>query len=224
MEEIKVNNLGNEYNEDYYEKGLESGVSCYQNYRWIPELTFPMAMAIIDYLDIKSDETILDFGCAKGYLVKALRLLRRQAWGYDVSKYAIDKCDSDVKEFCFLRGKEIGLPLSFDYVIAKDVLEHIDEGRLDYEVGNIGAKRLFAVIPLGDSETYRAPINNCDRTHKICASEFWWIKVFDEMGWKLEDLTYKIEGIKDHYYEKFPMAHGFFLFKNRNPRKREIHK
>ena len=213
---------GKDYNEAYYEKGLESGVSCYQNYRWIPELTMPMAMAMIDYLGITPEQKILDFGCAKGYLVKALRLLKRQAWGYDISKYAIDKCDPDVREFCFLRGKEIGLPTLFDIVIAKDVFEHIDEGQLDYEIGNVGAKRLFAVIPLGDSTTYRAPINNCDRTHKICATEFWWITFFKKRGWDLEHFTFKIEGIKDHYYEKFPDAHGFFLFKNRQPREREI--
>ena len=71
------------YNESYFERGLESGLSLYQNYRWIPELTIPMAMTIIDFLGIKRHQTILDFGCAKGFLVKAFRLLYRSAYGVD---------------------------------------------------------------------------------------------------------------------------------------------
>ena len=205
------------YCEDYFERGLESGLSAYQNYRWIPELTIPMAMTIIDYLGLKRHHTILDFGCAKGYLVKALRLLYRHAWGIDVSRYAIDNCDSAVEDFVALRESagEIDLPKKFDYCIAKDVFEHISEAGLDFELSRLNCKYIFAVIPLGDSEIYRAPINNCDRTHQICANEYWWIQFFKDHGWDLEDFRLQIPGIKDHYYDKFPDAHGFFLVSNR---------
>lgn len=69
------------YDREYFEYGVETGKSNYQNYRWIPELTIPMAMTIIDLLGIKPNESVLDYGCAKGYLVKALRMLHRNAWG-----------------------------------------------------------------------------------------------------------------------------------------------
>ena len=205
-----------DFNEDYFERGLECGISCYQNYRWIPELTIPMAMTIIDYLKLKPEHTILDFGCAKGYLVKALRLLKRQAWGYDISQYAISRCDPDVRDYCFLDGEIGPRPRSFDFIIAKDVFEHIEANGLGLVLSGLNSEKLFAVIPLGDGKVYRAPVNNCDRTHRICADEHWWIDAFEKGGWQIEDFRFKIEGIKDHYYEKFPEAHGFFLLKNTN--------
>lgn len=51
------------YNVDYYENGLSTGKSCYQNYTWMPEMTIPMAMTMIDYLSISKNHTILDYGC-----------------------------------------------------------------------------------------------------------------------------------------------------------------
>ena len=61
----------NKYDEDYYENGVQLGISGYANYRWMPSLTIPMAERMIEYLAIKETDKILDFGCAKGFLVKA---------------------------------------------------------------------------------------------------------------------------------------------------------
>ena len=205
------------YSEDYFERGLETGLSFYQNYRWIPELTIPMAMTMIDYLGLTREHRILDFGCAKGFLVKALRMLYRQAWGIDISQYAIDNCDPEVKLYC-MHPRSIlyhSLPLSYDFCIAKDVFEHMSEGGLKTVLSQLNCRKIFAVIPLGDSTIYRAPINNCDPSHQICATEYWWINFFKENGWYLEDFKLQIPGIKDNYYGQFPDAHGFFLIVNR---------
>jgi len=70
----------NKYDEEYFESGLATGKSCYLNYRWLPELTIKMAHNIIRYLDLKENEKILDYGCAKGYLVKAFRILDIEAY------------------------------------------------------------------------------------------------------------------------------------------------
>ncbi len=210
------------YNEDYFERGLQKGVSCYMNYRWLPELTIPMAMTIIDYLGIGREHTILDFGCAKGYLVKAFRLLYRQAWGVDVSEYAIQNVDPTVKEYCHLIEdpndvNHYDFVLNdWDFIIAKDVFEHISEEGMRWFLDRMYAKRVFAVIPLGDNGNYRCPVNDCDATHQICADETWWVKFFQDNGkWIVDDYTLRIDGIKDHYYEKYPTAHGFFILKRR---------
>lgn len=214
------------YNADYYERGLESGVSLYTNYRWIPELTIPMAMTMIDFLGIKRNETILEVGCSKGYLVKAFRLLYRQAWGIDVSEYAISNADSSVKDFCFLKQgkylsippeKPIQIPGRFDYCVCKDVLEHMKESELvelftnEIEV----KKKIFAVIPLGDENGYFAPSNNLDKTHVLCRDSGWWCDFFFENGYEIDDFRFVLTGIKDSYYEKYPHAHGFFTLRNK---------
>lgn len=87
------------YGEDYFERGIQTGISLYENYRWMPELTIPFAMRIIDYLHIERGESILDVGCAKGYLVKAFKWLGRDAYGIDISSYAINNADTEIKSY-----------------------------------------------------------------------------------------------------------------------------
>ena len=74
------------YDEDYFERGIESGKSLYTNYRWIPELTIPMCSFLNEQLGIGQSENVLDFGCAKGFIVKAMRLLGRNAYGVDLNQ------------------------------------------------------------------------------------------------------------------------------------------
>ena len=85
-----------EYGKSYYEDGIKSGVSCYENYRWLPELSIPLAFEIAEYLNIKKTDSILDFGCAKGYLVKSFRLLHYDCYGVDVSEFKTTKASSNI--------------------------------------------------------------------------------------------------------------------------------
>lgn len=194
------------YDKDYFERGLITGKSCFENYRWLPELTIPMAMTIIDHLNIGINSKILDFGCSKGFLVKAFRWLKRRAWGYDISKYAISNADNEIKEYVSNKFWK----MEFTHCIAKDVFEHIPEKNIPDELKRIISESLFAIIPLGDNGEYVAPNNNMDPTHVTCHTAEWWGTFFENCGWKVDSFQYRLDGIKDHYYEKYPNAHGFF--------------
>lgn len=199
------------YDQDYYENGVITKKSCYENYRWIPELTIPMTMAIIDYVGIKPNETVLDFGCAKGFAVKALRWLRRISFGVDVSEYALENIDPEVKPFCQPCFPHDSLPIRFDHIIAKDVFEHIPEDKLAKILGcELQGSSLFAVIPLGENGSFRAPSNNDDITHINCMPEEWWYRFFKRCGWTVVKFTHQVNGIKNKYYEKYPTSHGFY--------------
>lgn len=142
--------MKNLYDEDYYERGLEKGISCYSNYRWIPELTIPMAATLIEYLNIKPSDLVLDFGCAKGYLVKAMRLLHRKAYGFDISDYAREEAPEDVKEYVY--GPEWKQDRKYQWCIAKDVFEHIPYEMIQHWLKSIRktCEHLFAAVPLGE--------------------------------------------------------------------------
>lgn len=208
-----------EYDQDYFERGTALGISLYDNYRWIPELTIPLAMSIIDLFGITRDEKILDIGCAKGFLVKAFRTLYRQAWGIDSSVYAINKAHDDVKEFCFVCNHDhtnlpdmSRLPEFFDFAIAKDVFEHIPVPDLEIILRNLNSERLFAVIPLGDGKVYRVPAYNLDRSHVVCEDEKWWLNFFERNNWHPEVFSYRVQGIKDNW-ASHRNGNGFFSLK-----------
>lgn len=197
------------YDEDYYQRGIETGKSNYQNYRWIPELTIPMAMTIIDYLEIKRGDEILDYGCALGYLVKAFRLLGRNAFGVDISKYALKNVDHSVEKYCSSSPSEFHN--RYDFCIAKDVFEHIEHKELRRIIDSqISANILFAVVPLGKRGKYIAPANNIDKSHIICEDLSWWTTFFKTSGLEIIKAEYEVRGIKDNYYLHYPKSHGFF--------------
>ena len=202
------------FDKDYFQSGLETGKSNFQNYRWLPELTMSLAMTLIDKLNIKKDYHILDFGCALGFLVKAFRLLHREAWGVDISEYAIRNADPVIKRYCHHASKLQGLPSQFDVCIAKDVFEHMILTDLQNLLTNFffyHTTTLFVVVPLGRRGKYVAPANDLDKSHIICEDLKWWRDLFEQSGWDIKEESYKIEGIKDAYYEKYPKSHGFFI-------------
>ncbi len=200
------------FDADYYERGIETGKSCYQNYHWLPEYTIPMAMTFIDYLQIKPYHEVLDYGCSKGYLVKALRWLNRQAWGVDISEYAIQNVDPEVKEYCSLVEDMITGNQFWDFIIAKDVFEHIEKDNLAMILRMMIpiTRQLFVVVPLGEDDRYRAECNGWDKSHIICESEDWWKSFFEKNDWGLVDFKFQLKGCKDNYYQSNPKAHGFF--------------
>jgi len=199
-----------EFGEDYFERGIETGVSLYTNYRWMPEATIRLAMAFIDKLCIGRQSKILDFGCAKGYLVKAFRLLWRDAWGCDISPYAISNCDSDVKDYVKLYdGLGIPFDIHFDLCIAKDVFEHVVDIERTLSELRGRCSHMFAVIPLGNGLKYNVPAYDLDKTHIIAQTEIWWEDVFKSCGWTVREFSYRKEGIKDNW-SQHKNGNGFF--------------
>jgi cyclopropane fatty-acyl-phospholipid synthase-like methyltransferase len=204
------------YDKNYFEKGVTSKKSCYLNYRWMPELTIPMAYNIIKFLNLKEDQKILDFGCSKGFLVKSLRLLGIDAYGVDISSYAIDNIDSDVKKYCKLISQKKNLiPFKFnlDWVISKDVLEHLTVSQISKFLNLYKKKtdKMFHVIPLGDKKKFRIKEYHLDKSHLQMNNEIWWEKLFKKNGWKILSFDYVVKGIKDNWTEHHPKGNGFFI-------------
>lgn len=97
-----------------------------------------MARRIVEDLEPK---TVLDAGCAMGILVECLRGLGVEAWGVDVSKYAIDSVHSSVKEYCHQASLAESLPGSvpshFDLVTCIEVVEHMPPDETDTAIDNL---------------------------------------------------------------------------------------
>jgi SAM-dependent methyltransferase len=169
--------------ESYYMDGIATGLSNYQCYSWRPELTVKMAKRFLDHLGIEFLDEILDFGCARGYFVRALRELGKNARGCDISKWAIENCDEAVKGFVS-SDTEIK-PSSFDWIFSKDVLEHM---RMDCLVEtlrqfNTGARiGQFIIVPLCSEVdgSYLRKEDEQDVTHLIRWPFEMWLKILHD--------------------------------------------
>ena len=210
------------YNEDYFERGPQAGVSLYTNYSWQSELTIPMVSRMIEELGIAVADTVLDYGCAKGFVVKAFRLLGRQAWGMDVSNYAIEHCAQGMRRYlCHVDETQRaadwiwpeGFPYQFDWCICKDVLEHVEtpeELHVVLIMLRAMCKNMFVVVPLGEDGVYNEPAYALDKTHHIAENVDWWLRAFHVAGFDYVRAGFEFPGVKENWktHEK---SNGFFI-------------
>ena len=179
------------FNEDYYERGAETGKSLYSHYRWIPELTLPMCHHIALYTKLTNKQKILDFGCAKGYTVHGLRMLGYKAFGVDVSEYAVMKAPEEL--VCAKGG--------YDWILCKDILEHIPYDKIDEQLKVLykGGKKIMAIVPLGEDGKYIIESYEQDKSHFIREPLEWWVKKFEDAGWMIDLATHDLGPFKKNW-------------------------
>lgn len=104
-------------------------------------------------------ERALDIGCARGFQVRALREEGIDAWGIDISDYAISTAPEDVAPYLKVSGcQKTGFPDGyFDLVLLMETLEHIppyDIERSISEARRICKGWILATIPSIGSNRY----------------------------------------------------------------------
>ena len=182
------------FDKSYYENGPQAAKSLYQNYRWMPELTIPLAHHIIQSMGIMHDQTVMDFGCAKGFLVNAMRLLGIEAYGVDVSEYAVSQIEEGTRKWCGVIKPQENLVCAeggYDWILCKDILEHIPYDKIDEQLKVLrkGGKKIMAMIPLGDGEKYIIESYEHDKSHFIREDVLWWHDRFEGAGFHVNIST-----------------------------------
>jgi SAM-dependent methyltransferase len=71
---------------------------------------------------------VLDAGCAKGFLVEELRKRGVEAFGIDVSEYAISEVHESVSEFCSVASLTEPIGDTYDLITCVEVIEHMPAG------------------------------------------------------------------------------------------------
>ena len=131
--------------------------------------------------------TVLDAGCAMGYLVAALRDRGVEAYGIDISKYAISKVREDIRPYCVVGSiteslpKE--LPQKYDLVVTIEVLEHLHAEE--------GEKAIQNLCTLSDTILFSSTPNDFkEETHVNVQQKEYWACLFAQNGF-LNDLSYR---------------------------------
>lgn len=203
--------LMNAFTEDYFLRGKDTGLSNFVNYSWMPDATIALATNLKRFVGIKEGDSVLDVGCARGYLVKALRILGVNAWGQDISEWSIANCDPEVVPFVstHLNGQE------FDYVVSKDMMEHVYASDLRVLVIRLLAhtkKKMFVIVPLAEvtDGRYVHPKEEQDSTHVNRWTLHDWLVFFQSCSQSFViSGSYRYPGLKPGCYE-CENGYGFF--------------
>lgn len=127
--------------------------------------------------DMKPD-TVLDLGCALGFVVKKLRSQNISAFGVDVSDWCMEHIPQEMRPYIRKLDFTQGLlwPDQYlDMIVSFSVLEHIDPEKIDFvisEIKRVARRGVIAVTP-GDSPGFSE-----DASHNIKQPLAWWREQF----------------------------------------------
>src|SRR3990167_4688588 len=110
-----------------------------------------LAFYLTKTFDLKG-KGILDVGCAKGFVVKDLRDFGVEAYGVDISQYAVDSSEEKVKPYLTCADARTYLKnyqdLEFDFLFTRWVLDYIpfnDLSSLVSEMNRISRQQVHIV-------------------------------------------------------------------------------
>jgi SAM-dependent methyltransferase len=124
---------GLEFGEYYY--AHDCGIPYERSEHWLAFFD-NIAERIVSELGPTS---VLDAGCALGMLVESLRKLGVEAYGMDVSEYAIDNADPSVREHVWVATLVEPLPRRYDLITCIEVIEHLPAAEADQAIANLCA-------------------------------------------------------------------------------------
>lgn len=159
------------YGAHYYETGC--GIPYERNQHW---LTFfsGIADAIVKQIGPAS---ALDAGCAMGFLVEALRQRTVEAYGVDISEYAISQVADDVKPYCWVGSLTEPLPRRYDLIVCMEVLEHLPAAELPRAIETLCAASddiLFSSTPDDYSEATHFSVQPPEVWASLFAAQGFW--------------------------------------------------
>ena len=81
---------------------------------------------VLKLLKTTNAKSVIDIGCSSGQMLRLLKQDGLKAKGIDISKRAVEECKKNGFDAILANGKKTGLKEKFDFLIASDVLEHIE--------------------------------------------------------------------------------------------------
>lgn len=172
-----------------------------------------LADDLIRLLDITPDENILDFGCATGGLVHALKTRGiADVKGTDISYWAINY-GKEYFELCEeLEYHNLNLlASSFSIILFLDVLEHVpSEQEIRNMLGLVEYGTTIAIrVPVSakEGEPYVLEVSRNDATHVQCHTKRWWDNLLHESEFVFDKVLrgraiYESKGVFARCYEK----------------------
>jgi GT2 family glycosyltransferase len=133
---------------------------------------------------------VFDAGCAKGFLVEALWARGIEAWGVDISSYAISEARRDMQSYCRVASLTKPIAGTYDLITCIEVLEHMTAAEACVAIRNMTAVTdaiLFSSTPSDFDEP----------THVNVRPVIFWLRLFAEFNFQ-PDVLFDASFVTQH--------------------------
>lgn len=125
---------------------------------------------------------VLDAGCGLGMLVGKLREHGVEAFGIDVSEYAVGRMHASARPYSRVGSLTDDLPESYDLIVTVEVLEHLPAADAERAVANLCAHA-------GEVLFSSTPFDRKELTHVNVQPPEYWAELFARHGF-FRDVDY----------------------------------
>ena len=181
----KIIKKAREFGKLYFDGPREYGYGGYKyDGRWKT-----VAEEIVKFYKLRKGSKILDIGCAKGFLVKDFCDIGMNAYGLDISEYAIKNSPKDIKSKLIV-GTANELPFldsSFDLVISINTLHNLNRNdckKALEEINRVTKKNSYIQVDSYNTLKQKKLFEDWVLTAIFHSYPKDWIKLFKESCYK----------------------------------------
>jgi SAM-dependent methyltransferase len=150
----------------------------------------PVVPTFQKHWDLKENDSVLDVGCAKGFMLYDLQKLipGLEVYGVDISEYAIANVKKGVKEFCRV-ANAVDLPYddsSIDVVISITTLHNLEEKDLKtalLEIERVKKRGSFITLDAYRDNEEKERMEAWNLTAKTVMHVNQWKEFFSDIGY-----------------------------------------
>jgi ubiquinone/menaquinone biosynthesis C-methylase UbiE len=188
--------ISRRFGQEYFDGDRKYG---YGGYSYDKKYWVATVKNFIEYYALKPNSSILDIGCAKGFMLKDFKSLLPDSKlkGIDISNYAIENAHRDVKNF-LIQGNAIALPFSdrtFDLVISINTIHNLkkkDCVESLKEIQRVSKGNSFVMVDGWRSEVEKEKLEAWVLTAQTILSVEQWIELFNEAGYTGDYAFWKV--------------------------------
>ena len=179
--------IAREFGKEFFDGDRKNG---YGGFNYFPRFWQPVIPTFQEYWGITSESSILDVGCAKGFMMYDLSLLIPgiTVKGIDVSEYAIEHAVEEIKSDVQVADAR-DLPFesnSFDVVISINTVHNLeldDCAKALQEIERVSKKHSYITVDAYRNEEEKERMYNWNLTAKTIMSVDEWQIFFKEIGY-----------------------------------------
>ena len=179
--------IARQFGKEFFDGDRKFG---YGGLRYDPKYWSNVVKDFVEYYNIKPDARILDVGCAKGYMLYDFKRQypRLEIFGIDISKYAIENCHPEVKDFLKV-GDAKNLEFQdnyFDLVISINTVHNLELNDCIIsikEISRVSKGNSFITVDAYNSDEEKERMFKWNLTAKTIMSTNDWKHTFKKISY-----------------------------------------